>query len=209
MLQVNSLVINASEATEQSRAAAGAGLSFDSAQPVLLPRATVLCRVGHQCVKGVRVPDVDNYMSPWWTHEAVFSKVLSLGQADPSWAVRVAMAIAEEWGGDCRLQMRVVLAEPLYAWSGKGRVISGGRNARAVAASNPRAYWFPDASVTQLFIPGLNFMPRGRPGALWATAFTQRQSTPLLIAGRQLDLSTGKPFAGKSSLPPGRRHGSV
>jgi len=207
--QVNSVIFNASETTEQSRVAASAGLSFDSAHPVLLQRATVLCRVGHQCVKEVRVPEVDNYTSPWWTREVDFLKMLSLGQSDPSWAARVAMAIAEEWGGDCRLQMRVVLAEPLYAWSGKGRVISGGRNARAVSASDPKAHWFPDASVTQLFIPGLRFMPRGRAVALWATAFAQRQSMPLLIAGRQLDLSTGKPFSGKSSLPPGRRLGSV
>lgn len=202
-------VANASQVTTASRVEAGSGLSFNSPDPVLLPRGTVLCRVGHRSVKGHAVPDADNFMSPWWISNSDFLKLLALGQRDPSWAARVSLAIAEQWGGDCQLQVRVSLGEPLYAWAGKGRAISGSRSGRAVPASDPRAYWFPDASITQLYIPGLKYMPRSRAGALWFTAFQQRQSFPLLIAGTQLNLQTGQPFAEEKALPPGRRPGSI
>lgn len=206
---VDPSVANASELTEIARAEAGAGLAFDAPGPLLLARGSVLCRIGHAVVRRVPVPEADNYMSPWWISEADFFRILALGQRDPAWAARVALAIAEQWGGDCSRLVRVVLAEPLYAWRGQGRRISGGRTARAVPAHDPRAYWYPDASIRQLYIPGLRGMARGRSGALWATALAQRQCLPLLLAGQQDRLSDGRPFEERAALPAGRRVGSV
>lgn len=206
---IDSSVANAEQVTPASRAEAGSGLSFNFPDTVLIPRGTVLCRIGHRVVEGIVVPDVDNFMSPWWISSSDFSKILALGQRDPSWAARVSLAIAEKWHADCQLQIRVSLAEPLYAWAGQGRAISASRSPRAVPVSDPRAYWFPDASITQLYIPGLKHMSRGRAGALWFTAFQQRQSFPLLVAGAQLNLQTGQCFVGKDALQPGRRTGSI
>lgn len=206
---VDPSVANACELTVIARADAGAGLAFDAPGAVLLPRGSVLCRVGHAVVRRVPVPEADNYMSPWWISEADFLKILALGQRDAAWAARVALAIAEQWGGDCSRLVRVVLAEPLYAWRGQGRRISGGRTARAVPAHDPRAYWYPDASIRQLYIPGLRRMAAGRSCALWAAAFVQRQCLPLLLAGQQDRLGSGLPFADRTALPAGRRAGSV
>ncbi len=200
-------IANAGE-VESSRSQAGEGLSFDSALPRIVSARSILFRIGHRTVKNQHVPEADNYMSPWWISEADFKKILHLGQSDTSWAARVSLAIAEEWGGDCALQIRVETREPLYAWSGTGRVIGRGRKAVAVSASSPMAYWFPDASIKQLFIPGLKGMKFGQTGALWATAFGDRSASPWLAAGsanRHLD--TGKPFG--APLPAGRRRGSV
>lgn len=202
-------IANATEISHTSRTHAGRGISFSSSDPVLLRKGNVLCRIGHKEVKGHAVPEAENFMSPWWITDLDFLKVLTLCQRDASWAARVCLAVAEQWGGDCRIQIRVVLNEPLYAWSGKGRAISGGRSPTAVAVSDPRAYWLPEASVTQLYIPGLRYMPRGRCGALWFTAFQNRQSLPLLVAGTQISPQSGKPFAGQEALPHGRRFGSI
>lgn len=169
----------------------------------------MLCRIGHRSIKGHAVPDADNFMSPWWISSSDFLKLLALGQRDPSWAARVSLAIATQWGGDCQLQIRVSLHEPLYAWAGRGRAISSGRSAQAVPASDSHAFWFPDASITQLYIPGLRTMPGGRAGALWYVVFQNRQSLPLLIAGTQLNLKSGRMFEGDDALRPGRRPGSV
>jgi hypothetical protein len=121
-----------------TRVEAGSGLSFNSPDPVLLPKGTALCRIGHRSVRRQAVPEADNFMSPWWILRSDFSKILALGQRDPSWAARVSLAIAEQWGGDCRLQVQASLGEPLYAWAGPGRAISGNRCARAVPANDPR-----------------------------------------------------------------------
>lgn len=195
---------------DSSRAEAGSGLSLSSLDPPeLLAKGTALCRVGHGFVRRHQIPDTDNFLSPWWILAPDFQHILGLGQRDPSWAARVALAIAEQWGGDCRFEVRATLAEPLYAWKGQGRVISKNRVARAVMPSDPTAYWFPDASIWQLFIPGLKYCPRGRANALWFTALQQREIVPLLMAGNQLNLQLGRPFASKMALPPCRRPGSV
>ena len=185
------------------RSDAIAGLYINSAVPVLLPTGTVLCRIGHRTVNGHEVPEADNYRSPWWVSQADFGRILAVGQRDPGWAGRVALAISDKWGGDCRLQVAVLLGEPLYAWAGSGRPISGGKDPIAVHASDPRAYWFPDPAITQYHIPGLSRIPSGRSGALWFSAFQRRHVLPLLFAGRQSDLQSGNAFGERSAFAPG------
>lgn len=209
-LHLDGSVANASQVTHASRAEAGAGISFSSPDPVLLPRGMELRRIGHRSVRGESVLEIENFMSPWWVSRTDFAKIFAMGQQDAGWAGRVCMAIAEQWGGDCSQEVCVTLREPLYAWMGQGRAISGGRSAVAVPVNDPRAYWFPEASIKQLFIPGLRYMPLGRAGALCFSAFERRATLPLLIAGNgQQNLGTQLPFASRQALPAGRRPTSI
>lgn len=184
MRESGTRAVNAADVDDASRRAAQVGLTVTDSKPVLLPVGTVLCRTGHEKVKGKDHPVAANFASPWWSTEADYSKVFQRNEQDPTWAARLVFAISSEWKGDCHLQCRVRLAQPLLAWRGFGRAISGGPKSEL-------AEWCPDPSVRQLYIPGLGSRPLARRAPLFITAFASREHFPLLFAGNQVNLNTG------------------
>lgn len=184
MNQLDNGVMNVARVEEEKRFAA-VGLQVGEV-PALIPRGTKLRRIGHSAIKRLPVPEADNYQSPWWVLESDFRKILCTGMRDPAWAARIALAIASGWGGNCRLQVEATLDTPLYAWAGAGRAFPAGAAKESVDAADPRAYWFPDPTITQMFIPGMRYLPRSAARAIWATSFREQRTFPLLIAGSQL-----------------------
>jgi hypothetical protein len=190
-------------------------------EPVLLPCGTRVCRIGHRSltkqelrsVKPVKVyrtvrtqvPEHKNFESPWWILEPDFNRIARQHQADPAWAARVLLAIAESWGGDCALQISATLTKPLYAWRGSGHAVTLGTGrldlAHAVPVDSPDAYWIPDPDIMQLYIPGLK-SPSARGSINFAaTVLNDRAVCPLLPAGiGQIGLQTGRPFLSHKAL---------
>lgn len=188
---------NARWVNEATRAEADKGLRAHDT-PVLLPVGTRLYRVGD-------LRSGANYGSPWWMERRALDAIFGKFQRDPAWAARVLLAIAEEFGSDCGLQLSVVTEAPLLAWAGEGRPLT--LAGQAVTAQDPTAHWFPEAGIRQLYLPGLRSADDGCP--LWQRVFGQRADVPFLVAGNQASLNTGKAFRPSNELPPGRRPGAV
>lgn len=187
---------NAGAVDEASRHAAGRGLQVQALRT--LPVGTRLYRVG-DLAKG------PNYGSPWWMEKSALDRIMAKGQRDPAWSARVLLAISDAWGSDCGLQLSAQTEAPLQAWAGEGRILTW--DGKATSAGDPLGYWFPEAGIVQLYIPGLADAQAGCP--LWQRVLGQRAAVPFLVAGNQVSLNSRRPFQAMSALKPGERPGSV